>query len=310
MSAGTKFTLCEPDNPKKAIHGDFHTRNETATTVSEHLDSGGEIGLFAYSLDSVVVDVDKGSPHQLMLEHQPYAHYPTRSAGHHHLWYPYHDDLIPAYNFAMKGCAGQLLYKSSHVALPNPSVTLSLLYDGLVNTYHHISPIPLFTLLSDKSDSDHIYDDVEGYRDSTPPHPLTTLDTPGIGTRHITILRRTVRALGLKELQSRDDVWAFVLREFHALEDKSDFPQAEAFGIARWIVRLWEGGNLRWAYSRAQRRQGGCTRAERAREATAERDASISAESAAGTSLRELGRKYGLSKSQVDNIIRREKGNG
>ena len=316
ISAGARITLCDSDNPKAAIHKDFHTRIESSDSVKNHLDRGGNIGAFAYSLDSVVVDVDEGNPHQLMLDYQPYAQYPTRTPGHHHLWYPYHENLIPSYNFSMKGCSGQLLFKSSHVAIPNPSVTLPILYDGLVTKYHHTSPIPLYYLLSDIGDSHSISDiesvdigDIESTREIAPPHPLTTVDTPKVGTRHIWILRQTIRALGLKELRSRDDVWSYVLKLFHSLDDKSDFPQAEALGIARWAVSLFEQDKLRWQYSREQRSRGGLNRARDARAATAERDRQILALAANGASLRRIAAQVGISKSQIDNIIKREQKN-
>ena len=112
-----------------------------------------------------------------------------------------------------------------------------------------------------------------------------------------------MRKLGLKELHSRDDIWQFVLQEFHSLEDKTDFPQRQAFNLARWAVGLWEDDKLYWSYSRAQRSWGGIRRAAELEKLNRERNAYIRELSAGGMSVRKIAALVDVEKSQVCNII-------
>ena len=101
--------LLRPDAPKVPMPNNAWTKyRPSLVETAAHAFGGSPIGLVPASLGCTVIDADSGDFSSITDLYPPMCSYPTRTAGHGHLWY---QDSEPRHkrDFELCGCAGQII---------------------------------------------------------------------------------------------------------------------------------------------------------------------------------------------------------
>ena len=332
------FVLCQMKKPKAAFRGDFLTRRPGRDALRKHVQRGRPIGIVPWSLQCVVLDCDAGDPTELVEQYPPIAMYPTRTKGHYHAWYEAREDQSGYYKWEYQGkCSGEILSATRHAAFPNYEA-IALLFEGMKSApsaglFH--PPMELITPHTPRSEDTALH---------TPPHPPYTedtvlstqsedgiseaggarpsvfiadgtdapegLETVRVGGRHDGLLTALVGWVCSSETRPDTiEIEAHAIALRSELPDVRDFPESEALKIAAWVDRRVMPGSVEGlTRTQQQRSNGGKLKALRTRQANAPRDLRIWDLHWAGRSVREIAAEVGgVSSSQVDRIIRREK---
>ena len=84
---GSHFVRCKPDKSPAERPGWQHRRPPLDSTLA-HVQDGGLVGIIPASLNAAVLDVDTGDPERIANVWRPMVNLPTRRKQGAHLWYP------------------------------------------------------------------------------------------------------------------------------------------------------------------------------------------------------------------------------
>ena len=292
--------MTNPDKPKVPIHRGWLEHPPTGTQTINHHRDGGGLGLIPWSIQSAVLDCDRGTPDDLIQAHRPYCHYQSTTPGRSHLWYRV-SKPPQLYLWDYMDCGGEVICDTRYVRLPNPERNLAQLYDSLTRSTSAF----LFPLIS-------------------PPYPQhpgdiggkgkgASLNTPStlliaqlpLGQRHTGLLTALVAWVKRQETKPNPDAirdQSLFLRD--CIDDVSDFDSVEVGRIADWVIRRVQAGDIRRELTTEQRRHGGLKRAFLARQKNFGRDKKILRLHHAGLSNRAIAKEVGLSHVRVGTIVK------
>ncbi len=310
------------------------------TQVINHLRANGNLGLFPASIDSAVLDVDRGNPDKVADAFKPYARYPSRRAGRQHLWYQAKAPM-QLYLWEFGDAGGEILYDTRFAALPNPEQNLMALYQGMVSIPSdglYLPDIPLLSssphtpLISDSdchslSDNSHIevcdfcshtgIGDAQTDKGATNPDRQNghlAVDSAEVGERNISLFQ-DLRYWAYKQPRPKDfKVLEWLVME-RALELREhlpslwDYPEREARDTAKSVAKFcWENPQTAGSVDSDRQRKRAYLRAKRARQKAHNRDNEIIAwRDSHGKSWREIAALVGMSKSGVTDAYSRKK---
>ena len=340
---GAHFTLSAPDTPKRPIGKHWQKHRPSSAKIINWIREGGAIGLIPASVDSVVLDCDKGNPESLAREFPPYCQYQSRTPGHHHLWYQ-SNQPVQLYLWSYQGCSGEVISSNRHISLPTPQ-HLSTIYQGMID--NPITPFPLTSILtppmpplsSDKSQDSVTSDSfITHIQDTYSPHnpPITPLnligsshpyapnligkvdthrvDSASIGERNISLFE-DLRKWAYQQPQGQDyRVWEWTVAE-HAAELREHLPSLWDFGIpealataksvAQWT---WEhtGAGVSHSHDTERQRKRGYLSGKRRRQRAHNRDTEIVVWRGKGKSWREISELMKMPESTIRSAYSRK----
>ena len=327
--------MCNPDSPKKPAYKHWLKQPPSSARVINWIREGGAIGLIPVSIDSAVLDCDKGNPEKLARDCPPYAHYESRTVGHRHLWYQSRQP-VQLYLWQFEGCSGEVISNNRHVSLPTPE-HIGLLYQGMLDnsncSFPDISLLSPHTPLSDSDKSfitcDSITDNCHSLSDSDigigipdtgdASNLIGKVDTlrvdrASVGERNIALFD-TLRFWAYKQPRPREyALWEWLVTE-RALELREhlpslwDFPEREARDTAKSVARFtWENPQTAASVDSERQRKRAYLRAKRARQKAHNRDNEIIAwRDSHGLSWRAIGARMGVSAEGARKAYNRKK---
>ena len=300
-SAGVLFVLTHPDKPKVPIHRGWLDHPPSGTQVINHHRDGGGLGLVPYSLQSAVLDVDRGTPDKLIQHHRPYCHYKSTTPGRSHLWYRV-SKPPQLYLWDYMDCGGEIICSTGHVRLPDPEQNLESLYEALTRSTSEFVFPPIPHPLPQHAQ------DMRGMGVGATALSPTTLLIAGYaaGQRHTGLRNELVAWIKSSPTKPNPESireQALLYRDF--LEDVSDFDSVEVERIADWAIRKVQAGDIGRTLTPENRANGGKKKGLRVRQRNFGRDKKILRLHHAGLSNRAIGKEVDISESQVRNIIKR-----
>ena len=301
-SAGVLFVLTHPDRPKVPVNRGWLDHPPRGVEVINHYRDGGGLGLVPWSLQSAVLDCDRGTPDNLIQAHRPYCHYESTTPERSHLWYRV-SKPPQLYLWDFMDCAGEVICDTRYVRLPDPELNLAQLYDSLTRSTSEFQ----FPLISPPKPQ-HLGDiggKGKGASFNTP-STLLIAELP-LGQRHTGLLRGLVGWVKRQQTKPSPDAireQGLLLRDY--LEDVSDFDSVEVGRIADWVIRRVQAGDIRRTLTPENRANGGKVKALRIRQKNFGRDKKILRLHHAGLSNRAIAKEVGLSHVRVGTIIKEE----
>ena len=330
-SAGVLFVLTHPDKPKVPMNRGWLEHPPTGTQTINHHRDGGGLGIVPWSLQSAVLDCDRGTPDDLIQAHRPYCHYESTTPGRSHLWYRV-SKPPQLYLWDYMDCGGEIICSTGHVRLPDPESNLAQLYDSLTRSTSKFQfppiPPPLpDSLLSpptppqvqgqDTGTAAYIYTEQwTGDRDKeSPPTLIGKVDTAAVGQRNIALFD-SLRFWAYHQPRPADfRTWEWLILE-RVLELREhlpslwDFPKREARDTGRSVARwTWENRATAGAVDSERQRKRAYLRAKRARQKAHNRDNEIIHwRDIKRESWRAIGARMAMSPEGVRKAYRRKKG--
>ena len=317
---GAHFTLCDSDDPKRPIERQWQKNRPSSAKVINHVRDGGNIGIIPSSVTSAVLDVDEGDPARLREEYPPYCAYPSRTAGHFHLWYQSRQS-VQLYLWAYQGCAGQVIHSTRQISFPTPD-HIELVYQGMRTIPHSGLYLPDESIISPPTPPYVVDDAVEGYEgDGDTASNLIDkkhtrrLEEAAIGERNQALFD-ALRFWAYKQPRPKDArLWewqcieqALEFREY--LPSLQDFPEREARDTAKSVARFClEHPQTASSVDSERQQKRGFLSGKRRRQRTHNRDTEIVIwRDSHGKSWGEIGQLMGMTRMGAQKAYARKKG--
>ena len=330
---GAHFVLVKPGEHKTPMHAGYQRKRPAVTDIDHHLNGGGKLGLFPFSIRLSALDLDSfpddAATHAFMQARPPLVASPTRRPGGLHLYYP---DTQPRHNGKWfddaTSCGGDVRSAHGYLVLWDPA-TLRILqarfqmgYQGMLFPSELLAEIPLKAPESIPS----------GLTESHRKEPSNTIVPIGLDLSRLTPGMRNdgafeaLRKWAYREvIQHRERSTFFQAVEVEALNarqsisDRRSYTVSEARATARSIADwTWERRSMFRQQAEAQFRESDEQRFRRQqsyrgrqsgasrRQATQERDARIHwLVETQGLTHAEAAEAVGVNRSTVTRIMRR-----